>query len=86
MCRTTTLTLSKSPVRNSMAQESQKLFEKPNTTVARPKPATAIRRFLPARRIGGRCASSIAMQSEPSAGAERSQPRPCSPTARMSRA
>ena len=84
--RTTTLTLSKSPVRKSIAQESQKLLEKPKTIVASAEARHRQQEVPPARRIGGRCASTIAMQKEPTAGAARSQPSPCSPTARMSRA
>ena len=78
--RTTTLMLSSAPVRKSIAQESQKLRDRPKMMVASPKPATASSMARPARRMGGRCASRMAMQKAPTAGAARSQPNPCAPT------
>src|SRR5215468_6913162 len=46
--RTTTLMLSQEPSRQSIAIESQKFREIPNTTVTVPKPATATNRVRPA--------------------------------------
>jgi len=50
----TMLMLSNTPVSASMAIETQRLLESPNSTVATPNPATPQRSVLPARRIGGR--------------------------------
>src|SRR5215831_7082477 len=54
--RTTTLMLSQEPSRQSIAIESQKFREIPNTTVTVPKPATATNRVRPALLKGPRCA------------------------------
>ena len=67
--------LSKNPVRKSMIQESQKLLERPNTIVARPKAVTDRNRARPAFFIGGRWVSIRAIAIAPAAGAARSQPR-----------
>ena len=82
--RTTTLTLSRAPTRNIIASESQNERDRPKTIVAAPKPATAQSSVRPARRIGGRWASSIAMATAPTASAERRNPTPRAPTCRMS--
>src|SRR3712207_6544697 len=84
VCRITTLMLSNAPVKNSMANESQNDLDSPKTIVARPNPATARSRLRPARRIGGRCASSSAIQNAPMAGAARSHPNPVAPTCKIS--
>jgi hypothetical protein len=53
-CRMTTLTLSNTPVRKSMARESQRECDKPKMIVAAPKPVTHHSSVLPACFIGGR--------------------------------
>ena len=46
--------LSSAPTKNIIANESQNHCERPKTTVASPKPATAQSMATPARRKGGR--------------------------------
>ena len=69
-----------------MASESGNQRERPKTTVAAPKPATAAKSTSPPRLNGGRCARASAMPTAPTEGAARSTPRPTAPTCRMSSA
>ena len=82
--RTTTEMLSTSPVMKSAKSDSQRLRERPKTTTAAPKPATAQSMARPAWRMGGRCVRYMAIASEPTAGAARNQPNSRAPTCRMS--
>ena len=70
--RTTTLMLSRAPITNMAASESQKFRDNPKTIVATPKPATAWSMVRPARRMGGKWASRTAMTMAPAASADRS--------------
>ena len=73
-----------------MANDSQNHFDSPKTIVAAPKAATAQSMVRPAWRIGGRCASSTAMEMAPTASAAKSMPTQKStldwPTFKISRA
>ena len=51
-----------------------------------PEQATFTSSVRPARRSGGRCASTSDITTAPAAGAARSRPRPCGPTCRISSA
>jgi hypothetical protein len=53
-CRITTLTLSNTPVRKSMASESKRECDRPKIIVAAPKPVTHQSNVFPAFFIGGR--------------------------------
>ncbi len=83
VCRMTTLTLSNTPVRKSIASESQRERESPKTIVAAPKPATHQSSVRPACFIGGRYAIRIAITNAPMPGAARIQPSPIGPQCRI---
>ena len=82
--RITTLTLSAAPAVASAASESGNQRERPKTMVATPKSTTARSSAGPARRNGGRWASTIVVITAPTDWAASSHPRPAGPTCRMS--
>src|SRR6201984_1658946 len=61
--RMITLTLSNAPTRNNKPSDNQKIFDKPNRTVAIPNPETHQSKARPACFIGGRCATTIAIEN-----------------------
>src|SRR5262249_39761619 len=77
--RMITLTLSNAPRRKSTASDNQNTFDRPNKIVARPNPVTHQSSVLPARFIGGKCATTSAITNAPTAGIARIQPRPTGP-------
>ena len=81
--RTNTLTMSPAPAIASMASDSQKLVESPNTMVAKPNDATPPNIQRPACRLMGRIPSPNATMAAPTAGAARRNPRPRLSTCRM---
>ena len=84
--RITTLTTSAAPRTASAANETAKLDERLNATVATPKTMTARNMVRPMRHRRGRYARNIDVASAPTAGAERRNPSPAGPVPRMSRA
>ena len=84
--RITTLTVSKAPNAANAASDSQRTFDKANTSVPAPKPATAANMIAPTCRRRLRRESQTDITSAPIAGAALSRPRPQGPVCRMSRA
>jgi hypothetical protein len=84
--RITTDTSSAAPAQKRAKRLSQKVVDRPKTTVAAPKAATATSSFQPAPPRIGKRASSSAKSSAPIEGAARKRPRPQGPVWRMSRA
>src|SRR5437016_3320490 len=83
VCRTITLMLSANPQTKSIANDNQKILEKPKTTVATPKTITDQSSAGPALRNGGRCAINRAQMSEPIGNAEFKIPNPPSPACKI---
>jgi hypothetical protein len=80
------LIMSDAPRTMSAASDSANEREIPKTMVAIPKSATPANILRPAPRSSGWRASHTAIDSAPTAGAERSKPNPHGPVCRMSRA
>ena len=78
-----TLTLSNAPTRNSKPSDNQNNLDNPKRTVAMPNPVTHHSKVLPARFIGGRCATVSAIAKAPMAGAARIQPSATGPRCRI---
>src|SRR4029077_15186186 len=70
--RMITLTLSNAPTRNNKASDNQNILDNPKRIVAIPNPVTHHIKVLPARLIGGKCATTSATAKAPIAGAARS--------------
>src|SRR5215472_6887303 len=81
--RMITLTLSNAPTRNNKPSDNQNILDKPKRIVATPNPVTHHSKVLPARLIGGRCATISAIAKAPIAGTARIHPRPTGPTCRI---
>ena len=82
--RTTTLTMSAAPDTDSATNDSTKLEDAPNATMARPYTPTASSKVRPTRRCSGQRASMTEVSKAPTAGAPRSKPSPQGPTCRIS--
>lgn len=82
--RMTMLTMSAAPSTTSTPRDSQNDFDRPKAMVARPKMPTERNMIRPTLRSMLKCASQNDIARAPTAGAERSRPRPQGPVSRMS--
>ncbi|MNO81969.1 hypothetical protein D3C76_732280 [compost metagenome] len=78
--------MSAAPSTTSTPSDSQNEVDRPKAMVAAPKMPTARNMIRPTLRSMGKRASQNDISSAPTAGAERSRPRPQGPVSRMSRA
>ncbi|MGB7728654.1 MAG: hypothetical protein WBL50_11515 [Candidatus Acidiferrum sp.] len=78
------LTISNPPATARANSDNTKLREMAKTAVARPKPATQLSISFPERPFTVRCARKSPISAAPMPGAQRRQPRPKGPTARIS--
>ncbi|MNF92164.1 hypothetical protein D3C84_748010 [compost metagenome] len=82
--RITMLIMSAAPSTASTARENQKEVDSPKAMVATPNTPTEVNMIRPTLRSMGKRASQKDISSAPTAGAERSRPRPQGPVSRMS--
>ncbi len=82
--RMTMLTMSAAPSTTSTPRESQNDVDRPKAMVVTPKMPTERNMIRPTLRSMRKCASQNDIARAPTAGAERSRPRPQGPVSRMS--
>ena len=77
--RITTLTPSRTPLRNRAMTERIKLRDRAKTIMHKPKPKMLTRRIFPAWALGGNRIQAIEQTSAPSMGEALRTPRPTGP-------